>query len=323
MKKIISLLLITILTITGCSGKNAENSSNNKTKTETITIEDNRAKQEIPVNAKSIAVLDSRAFEVLSDWKVKLSAAPRDLIPADNPLKNDESIANIGNHKEPNFEILASVNPDIVIIGQRFAQHYDAIKEIVPNAKLIDINIDLEANDSKGLFEGLINHTEILGKIFKKESEAKALVNELQDSLSKLKTIDTNNKTFMGIIVSAKNIGYSAPHTGRVWGPIFDILNLKPSLEIKNSSSDHKGDDISVEAIAESNPDVLLVLDRDASITTEESIPAKDIIEGSNTLKNVNAIKNNKIFYAPNDTYINESIKTYIELFNQLEEFLK
>lgn len=93
-------------------------------------------------------------------------------------------------------------------------------------------------------------------------------------------------------------------------------------MKIKNSSSDHKGDDISVEAIAESNPDVLLVLDRDASITTEESIPAKDIIENSNTLKNVNAIKNRKIFYAPNDTYTNESIKTYVELFKELKIFI-
>lgn len=323
MKKTIGILLIISILIVGCSNKTNPSKSEDKNKVETITITDNRGKQEIPKNAKSIAVLDSRAFAIIADWKVKISAAPKNLIPADNPLKNDESIANIGNHKEPKFETLASVQPDIVIIGQRFAQHYDTIKELLPNTKLIDININLEEKDSKNLVDGLISHTEILGKIFNKEKEANALINQLNESIERLKAINTNGKTFMGVIVSAKNIAYSAPHTGRVWGPIFDILNLKPALEINNASSNHKGDDISVESIAKSNPDVLLILDRDAAIAKEESVPAKDIIEGSNTLKNTKAIKNNKVYYAPNDTYINESIKTFINIFNQLEDFLK
>lgn len=321
MKKIISILLIIILVVSGCNKQDAINEKKVENNTDYISINDNKGKQNIPSNAKSIVVLDSRAFELISDWNIKISAAPKDIIPSDNPLKNDETISNIGNHKEPNFEILASVNPDLVIVGQRFSQHYDAIKEIVPNAKVIDIDIILDNNNPNSLIDGLVNHTEILGKIFKKENESKKIIDELLNSIKDLENVKTDD-SYMGIIVSGKNIGYSAPSTGRVWGPIFDILKLKPSLKIKNSSSDHKGDDISVEAIAESNPDVLLVLDRDASIATEESIPAKDIIENSNTLKNVNAIKKRKIFYAPTDTYTNESIKTYVELFKELKDFI-
>ena len=60
-------------------------------------------------------------------------------------------------------------------------------------------------------------------------------------------------------------------------------LDLTPAVEIDNTSSDHKGDEIFVEAIAKANPKYLLVLDRDAATIKdgEESIPASDVIEGS------------------------------------------
>ena len=113
----------------------------------------------------------------------------------------------------------------------------------------------------------------------------------------------------MGVITSGGEIGYAAPKYGRVWGPIYEILNLEPALEVNNDSSDHKGDDISVEAIAESKPDYLMVLDRDAGVSSEENAkPAKEVIEESQALKDLDVIKNDKIYYAPNDTYTNLSL---------------
>ena len=42
-------------------------------------------------------------------------------MPADSAYKKDEKVQNIGNHREPNLEIIAAANPDLVIVGQRFA----------------------------------------------------------------------------------------------------------------------------------------------------------------------------------------------------------
>ena len=323
-KIILTLSLVSILGLTACQANTVSktNTSQSDNKSETIEITDIKGKQIVPVNPKKVVVLDSRSFETLASWGVKPVAAPRDLISKDNPYKNDESIQNIGNHREPKFELIAAANPDLIIIGQRFGQHYDAIKEIAPNAAIIDININLENdNPAASLVDGFKKNTEILAKIFKKEAEAKKLIDEFDKSIENAKAKVNKDDKFMGIIVTAGEIGYSAPKHGRVWGPVFDLLNLSPSLEIKDSSSNHKGDDISVEAIAQSNPDVLLVLDRDSATSTANSLPAKDVILASKTLINTKAIKNDKIFFAPNDTYVNESIETYTELFNRLAEF--
>ena len=50
----------------------------------------------------------------------------------------------------------------------------------------------------------------------------------------------------------------------------FDEFGFTPALEVEGASDDHQGDDISVEAIADSDPDWIVVLDRDAGVSSEE-----------------------------------------------------
>ena len=98
-------------------------------------------------------------------------------------------------------------------------------------------------------------------------------------------------------------------------GPVFDLLGLKPALEVEGSTDSHTGDDISVEAIAEANPAWIFVLDRDAAITKDGSnTPAETVINDNA------ALQNKHVVYAPNDTYTNESIITYTEIFNSIAD---
>lgn len=298
--------------------KDVASDSNN-----TITITDNHGEVVVPRNPEKVVSLDSRTYDVLDKFGVSLVAAPVDIMPESVSYKTDESITNIGNHREPNFELLAAADPDLVIVGQRFEEYYDEIKELLPNASVIDISTDVSEDvESPGnnLLENFINSTTTLGEIFEKEDEAERLILDLEESIGKAKNA-YNDESVMGVIVSGGEIGYSAPKYGRVWGPVFEILELNPALEVKNDSSDHKGDDIYVEAIADSKVDYLLVLDRDAGVSSEEnSKPAKEVIEDSAALKDLELIKNNRIYYAPNDTYTNESIISYTEIFNGLAE---
>ena len=65
---------------------------------------------------------------------------------------------------------------------------------------------------------------------------------------------------------------------------------------MSNSTSDHKGDDVSVEAIAQTNPDWLFVLDRDAATSdAATSAPAQDVIYKSPALQNTTAVSKKQI----------------------------
>jgi iron complex transport system substrate-binding protein len=292
----------------------------------TVEIKDIHGMVTVPVNPQKVISLDNRTYETLSDWGIKLVAAPKGVMPADSPYVADESVLDIGNHREPNLEIIAAADPDLVIVGQRFASYYDEIKKLVPNAAVIDLNFDVsEEADTPGenLVNGLKDSTVELGKIFDKNKEAEQLTADFDQAIEAVKSAYNGTDTIMSVVVSGGNIGFSAPHSGRVWGPMYEVFGWVPALDIDNTTSDHQGDDISVEAIAQSNPDWIFVLDRDAAVSsTTDAVPAQDVIDQSPALQNVTAVSEAHIVYAPADTYTNESIQTYLELFGDLAKAL-
>ncbi len=112
-------------------------------KPSTVEITDVHGTVTVPVNPKNVVALDNRTFETLSDWGIELAAVPKAVMPADSPYVSDASVQDIGNHSEPNLEIIAAVDPELVIVGQRFARFYEDIKVLVPNAAVIDLNFDV------------------------------------------------------------------------------------------------------------------------------------------------------------------------------------
>lgn len=318
---------------TSSSGSNDNASTNPEENAEetaaptTVEITDAHGTVTVPINPKNVVALDNRTFETLADWGIELAAAPKDVMPADSPYVTDESVQNIGNHREPNLEIIAAVDPELVIVGQRFAKFYDDIKALVPNAAVIDLNIDVSeevATPGENLVNGFKDITISLGKIFDKNEEAEKLVAEFDQAIENAKAAYNGTDTVMSVIVSGGNIGFSAPGYGRVWGPLYEIFGWVPALEVDKTTSDHQGDEVSVEAIAQSNPDWIFVLDRDAAVSSnEDAVPAQDVIDHSPALQNTTAVSQGQIIYAPNDTYTNESIQTFIEIFENLANTLK
>ena len=283
----------------------------------TTQVTDARGTVDVPASPQHVVATDNRIFQTLQAWDVKLAAAPKKLIPGSNPYKKDDAIVDLGNHREPNLEAIVATKPDLILNGQRFAQHYDAIKKLTPDAALVDTDI----SPDKPLDEELKRQTTLLGDIFGKQDEAKQLIADFDAAIKRVKDVNTSDK-FMAVITSGGEINYAAPGKGRTLGPVFEILGLTPALET-NGSSDHTGDDISVEAIAQSNPDWILVMDRDAAVSAnkgEKYTPANELLKDSAALKNVTAVKKNQIVYMPQDTYLDESIQTYTKYFNELAD---
>ena len=288
----------------------------------TVEISDIYGTVTVPVNPQSVVALDNRTFATLEAWGVKLAAGPKAIMPEGLGYKTDDSVQDIGSHNDPNLEVIAAVNPDLVIVGQRFSGRYDEIKDLVPNAVVINLNFDVSVDaESAGdnLVNGFKDFTIALGQIFDKNTEAAQLVSDFDNAIAKAKAAYDGSETIMTVIVSGGDIRFAAPRSGRVWGPLYEIFDWTSSLEIDSASADHQGDDISVEAIAQSNPDWLFVLDRDAATSSADgSLPAQDVINNAPALQNITAVTENQIIVAPNDTYTNESIQTFTALFEAI-----
>lgn len=329
--RLVGMMAILTLFLVACSdssdeSKNNEEKGSEETEATTVEITDAHGTVEVPVNPKNVVALDNRTFETLADWDIELAAVPKDVMPADISYVSDEAVQNVGNHREPNLEIIAAADPELVIVGQRFASYYEDIKELVPNAAVIDLNVDVSeeaATPGENLSKGLKDSTIALGQIFDKNDEAEQLVADFDQVIEDAKAAYNGEDTIMSLIVSGGDIGFSAPQTGRVWGPMYEIFGWQSALEVDATTGDHQGDEVSVEAIAQSNPDWLFVLDRDAATSeASESVPAQDVIANSPALQETTAVTEEQIIYAPADTYTNESIQTYIELFEDIASTL-
>ena len=321
-----ALAAVAALGLAACSSGAAPTSSQSPaassetmqaTQPSSVTVEANDGTVEIKLPVTRAASLDNRTFEVLQQWDVPLVAAPKKLIPTTVTAFNGEDVADVGIHRDPNLEALVAAEPDLIISGQRFSKFDAQIKELAPDVPLIN----LEPREGKPFNEELIREVTELGEIFGKQDEAKKLVDDFNASIERAKKAYDGSSSVMAVDVSGGNIGYVAPSKGRTWGPVFDILGLKPALEVEGSTDSHTGDDISVEAIAEANPAWIFVLDRDAAITKDGSnTPAETVISGNAVLSGVTALQKNQVVYAPNDTYTNESIITYTKIFNSIAD---
>ncbi|MGD8215969.1 siderophore ABC transporter substrate-binding protein [Aestuariimicrobium sp. Y1814] len=319
---LVALVAAAAVALTGCGASDQGDQAPVADDTRTsVTITDNGGEKTIELPITSYVALDNRTFQTLQSWGLKPAAAARALMPTTNPWKTDESIVDIGNHREPNLELIAAAQPQVIISGQRFTQFNEKIAELVPDA----IIIDLDPREGEPFDKELERQTTVLGEIFNKQDEAAGLNAELDAAITRAKDAYDPDTKVMAINASGGNLGFIAPGAGRTLGPVFDILGLTPALEVEGSSDDHEGDDISVEAIAKSNPDLIMVMDRDAAVTEPgaEYTPAAELIANSAALQNVSAVKTGNIVIMPADTYTNEGVQTYTTFFNSLADQLE
>lgn len=313
---------VVALALAGCGQAAADDTGADAASGSTIDIEDNNGAQSVASPPKSVVATDNRTFETLDAWGIELSAGAVSLMSSDLSYTKNDSVLDLGSHREPDLEKVVEAKPDLIINGQRFAQFHDDLAKLAPEATVLE----LDPRDGEDFGSELKRQTTTLGEVFGKQDEAKKIIADYDASVKRAKAAYDSDDKAMGLITSAGDIGYAAPSVGRTVGPVFDILGLDPALEVKSSSEDHQGDDISVEAIADSKPDLMVVMDRDASFAPEErdegSAPAAEVLEDSEALKDVPAIKDDKIVYFPQDTYLNEGIQTYTEFFNSFADKL-
>lgn len=305
--------LAAALALTGCASA-ASAPADEAAGSTTVTVEDNHGPIEVPVSPERVVALDNTTFQTLSDWGVRLVAAPKplmyDLWPS---LSGGDEVLDVGLHREPDIEAVLSADPDLIVGGYRFREIYDQLKDIQP------ATIETSPRDGEEHTSELKRQTTILGQVFDKNAEAAALNAGLDEAISEAKAAYDPSQTVMGLIASGGKISYAAPGEGRGVGHLFPTLGLTPALDRAAEDASH-GDDISVEAIAAANPEWLFVLDRDAQFGEDGYVSAKDLVENAEALKNVPAVQKGQVVYLDGSFYLDEGIQAYTKLYRSAAE---
>ncbi|PIT69286.1 iron ABC transporter substrate-binding protein [Bartonella tribocorum] len=223
-----------------------------------ITIDHVSGKTSVPAAPQKVIVFDIASLDNMNRLGIKaVVGIPEGKKPSYLQQFNDAQYEKIGTLFEPDYEKIATLQPDLIIISSRTQAKYKDLSKIAPT-------IDLTVGNENTLAD-IERNVSILGKIFGKEQEAEKEIAKLKENLAKVRESTEGKGTGLVLMTSGGKISALGPKSR------FDILHstfgIAPATD-KLTVQKH-GQLISPEFILETNPDWLLVIDRDAAIGRE------------------------------------------------------
>lgn len=302
-KLMIFILAIFAVLLAACGSDSAKDSSATestepKEATEEateITVNHLLGETVVPVNPKNVVVFDFGVLDTLDTLGVEVTALPKEgTVPSYLEKYKGDEYQSVGSLKEPDFEKINEIQPDLIIISSRQQDLYEEFQEIAPTIYM--------GVDTTKYMESFVENSTTLGKIFDKEAEVEAKLAEIDASIKALNEkaagMDEN-----ALVVLAEEGNLSAYGPASRFGIIHDVFGVKPVDE--NIEVSTHGQSVSFEYVVEKDPNYLFVIDRGAVVATAEGgTSAKQILE-NDLIKGTKAYKEDRIVYLdPNYWYL-------------------
>lgn len=288
-KLITGLLLSSMFVLSACGtsakGTNLTETPVNETGAESseITIEHELGSAVLAKNPKKVLVFDYGLLDIMENLGVEVTGLPKATIPSFLEKYKDEKYTDVGTLKEPDFEKVFELEPDVIFISSRTAAAYEELNKIAPTIYLPVDNADYMAS--------VEHNAEVIGKLFDKTEEASKILATLTDRVAGIKTkVEAKGENALAILANDGTL--SAYGAVSRFGILHNALGFKQSDE-KIEESTH-GQTVTYEYILEKNPDNLFVIDRNQVVGGETN--AVSTLE-NDIVKETNAYKNSKIVY--------------------------
>ncbi|MFD0966431.1 ABC transporter substrate-binding protein [Seminibacterium arietis] len=165
-----------------------------------ITVENAAGKQLVPQNPQRVVVLDFSAVDsvrALGEKNKIVGLAKSVNIPDYLSEFKSENYVNLGSLKEPDFEKINDLNPDLIIATTRQKKVINRLKEIAP--------VFYMHTDYTKLYESFQQNVNALGQIFSKQDIAKEKLANLEQRMKSLAE-KTKGKTALVTLVNESKV---------------------------------------------------------------------------------------------------------------------
>ena len=254
MTRLFRLLLAPILFVAGLTSAGA------------VDVTDAQGTRDLPQRPRTVVVFDLAALDTLDALGVVVKGVPDWAMTGDLEKYRGDAYPKVGSLFEPDFEAVAALSPDLIVIGGRSQKHFAALSEIAPVLDLTPDNAD---------FRGSVRrNAETIGKLFGKEAEVAERLHRLDATTTRLREMTADQGRGLVVLTTGGKISAYGP--GSRFSEIHDLYGLAaadPTIE----ATTH-GQVISWEYILKANPDWLIVIDRDAAIGKAET-PARALLD--------------------------------------------
>ncbi|OCF94585.1 iron ABC transporter substrate-binding protein [Gilliamella sp. wkB308] len=314
MKVKITVLFAVLLLVVGCdNNKNNQEPDYSDIKKDALVIKHAQGEALFESIPKKVAVFNIATLDIIDALNIPVSAVPQSNVHLPDFLSkySDKSYTNIGTLFEPNYEVLSSINPDLIIAGGRATDAYPKLKEL---AKTISLDID-----SNNFLASLTERTRQLGWIFGKEKEASKLIEDFNQKIDQLKPKTSTAGSALVIMINGGKMSAYGPKSR--FGFVFDVLGFQPATSFQEAG--RHGNSVTSEFILSTNPEWIFVLDRDNAIGNKEAQSAQQVLNNELIQKTAAWQHNHIVYLDSTSMYIAGGIQTYSRLMDQIAEALQ
>ena len=285
-KKVIALLSVTMLTfMVGCSSSESNESNVTNSNGEEVVV------------ATSVAVT-----EILDKLGVEVSGVPTTSYELPESTKD---ATEVGSPMNPDLEIIKSLNPTCVVSVDTLGSDFE-IQFTENNIPSMFVNL----STVDGLKETIVN----LGEKFDKSEKAAEIIAELENKENELNLSKRENKEDILILFGATGSVMVSTDNSYV-GNLVKIAGGNNIFESESSSFIQ----VNMEEIIKRNPDKILIMTHavpeEAKKTVEEEFAKA-------TWQQLDAIKNNKVYYLENGYFGMSANLKVIEALDKLGAIL-
>lgn len=292
MKRIILLAAFSIFIIlAACSTDEESKGADNIDETETVTITHEFGEEEVPKNPQNVVVFDFGILDTLDKLDIEVTGVPQSTVPGYLEKYTSSEYLNAGAPREPDFEAISEVQPDLIILSDREAELYEEAKKLAPTIYL--------PIDFTNYMSSFTNNMETIAKIFNKEDQMAKELEELNEQMNLVQEEVANREDEVLIILANEGkISVYGPGS-RYGGVIHDVAGYDPADE--NIEEAKYGQNVNFEYVMEKNPDIVFIVDRNRALNADHT-GTKKAIENQ-LFKKTNAYKNDQVFYLNTDAW--------------------
>lgn len=221
---------------------------------EDLTITHAQGETAVAANPETVLTYDFAALDLLDALGIEIAGLPGSNLPPYLSKYASDDYLKVGSLFEPDYEAVNAAEPNLIIVAGRSAGAYEQLSQLAPTIDLTNSWADFAGSS--------ISNAEIIGEIFGKQDEVAAMIAEFDAKVSTFQTASADLGTALIVLTSGGEVTAYGP--GSRFGILHDTLGVTPAVEDVEAAT--HGEAISFEFILETNPDWLIVIDRDAAV---------------------------------------------------------
>lgn len=267
----------------------------------TITLEHLMGKTTLETDPQRVVVIGVGAIDAVDALGVKPVAVSKIAAFPDYLTQyGSKDYPSVGTIFEPDFEAIYSQKPDLIIVGPRSSKHFDELSKIAPTYVFA-------VQNGADYWQGTQKIWHDLGTIFDKDQLVNEKITAYNQRFNAIKAYNQSHDVDALMLMSSGG-NITSFGEGSRFAVLYQDFGFKPTMAIapkketkpsekakKSGRTGGHGNLVSYELVAQENPSILLILDRDKLVNKEKSTTRQDF--ENDLVKSTDAYKNQRMVY--------------------------